>query len=316
MPLYFDLGKDLDYGSPQQIKLIVGTITNFLNYLVYHDVCPEYQDQIQASKALCMTAESELWAMELAKTRLPGDFNRACSQIFGGLFEADSKMVESEYWMPTASGKESTSLSPSLAPKVFKIGLVATADSATFSEYQKQVKSRSIRVVSSEVVPLEVTEIIFSSEESKILYEREEASGIKPIGMLKAKSWQTPFSIAEDLTPEQEASAASEQRSSKEYVFWAEDDLLDQLSVGMKFEAMVKELSVGITYFDAVYGIYVSFFSLSNNEIMSSWREIETEWLPMRKVEGGSLDDDEEFGDDIDNALTAPRTVLEQTVMA
>lgn len=46
--------------SEDKVKHLVGIIRNFLNYLLYHDVCPEYKDQIYAARALCDRASTEI----------------------------------------------------------------------------------------------------------------------------------------------------------------------------------------------------------------------------------------------------------------
>ena len=63
----------------------------------------------------------------------------------------------------------------------------------------------------------------------------------------------------------------------------------------MKIDATVKELSIGISYFDAIQGVYCSFFDISANQRMADWREPEGEgnWLPMRATGGRQLEDGE-----------------------
>lgn len=73
--------------NQEVIKLSVGLIRNFLNYLLHHDVCPDYRDQVNASRGVCDLAEKELWCTTQLSILLPGDFNRACSEVFGGWFQ-------------------------------------------------------------------------------------------------------------------------------------------------------------------------------------------------------------------------------------
>ena len=68
-------------------------LRSFYNYLRYHRVCPEYDEQIQAALKICDTAEAELVKANGACLALPGDFNASASTLLGGaqagIFAAD-----------------------------------------------------------------------------------------------------------------------------------------------------------------------------------------------------------------------------------
>lgn len=104
--------------------------------------------------------------------------------------------------------------------------------------------------------------------------------------------------LTEDFTEAEESAHANTLKTDKIYEFWVEDEFLRTCFPGMKIDATVKELSIGISYFDAIQGIYCSFFDISTNQRMTGWRQPEGEGngLPMRGTGGGALEDDE--GDD------------------
>ena len=141
---------------------------------------------------------------------------------------------------------------------------------------------------------MEVTEIIPSNVEIQSIYEQQQAEGAKPLGILKAKTWHSPFEPRDDLTEEEEATLGATTPVTKEYEFWLEDDLLQHCFIGLKLDVTVRELSIGIAYFDAVAGVHCSFYEISDNELMEDWREPEAEWLPPRARGGGALEDSEE----------------------
>jgi Argonaute siRNA chaperone (ARC) complex subunit Arb1 len=70
---------------------------NFLNYVEFHNVFPEYADNITAAKALIQTAKKELILNRSSFRRvsdnrrcgnlMPGMFNKACSTYFGGYYQ-------------------------------------------------------------------------------------------------------------------------------------------------------------------------------------------------------------------------------------
>ncbi|KXJ86182.1 Argonaute complex, subunit Arb1 [Microdochium bolleyi] len=57
-------------------------IKNFLNYVLTHDVCPEYRDGVLAARHICDIAPSELRAAYELANKLPGAFHRAAADVF------------------------------------------------------------------------------------------------------------------------------------------------------------------------------------------------------------------------------------------
>lgn len=273
LPVIYDLTTFL------QIKSHTAIIFNFLNYLLHHEVCPEYRPQIYATRTLCSLAEKELWQIVQAQALLPGDFNTACSEIFGGIFRG-LYMTGDEEW---AQGYEvKMGMSPEMAKRAFKVGLAAQAGKIIFEKYKVQSEENTIGVSSITDVGLEVTELVPATPHVLNIYSHDLAKGLKPLGLLKAKTWYKPGAEDEDLTEEEEAAAATTQREVKGYEFWVEDYILEKCFVGMKFETTVTELSFGVSYFDALFGVYCSFYRVLPNEMMYGWREPGPP-LPMRE---------------------------------
>ncbi|KAL9101991.1 MAG: hypothetical protein Q9163_002820 [Psora crenata] len=276
----------LELIEEEKIKDYVGVIRNFLNYLLYHDVCPEYRDQVEASRRICHKAETELIGIAQAKALLPGTFNIACSEIFGGIFQGIYS--PSETWMNDNNTDQSVGISPQHARQVFRIGLAAYASDEQIDRYKSESKEQSFSVLSEEDVGLEVTSITLgrSLPEIQALYIRDEAKSLSILGRLQAKTWRSPSAPEEDRTEDEDAELAAHPPTDKEYEFWADDVLIEKLSVGMKFEATVKQLSFGIWFFDAVFGIHCSFFTSLPNEMIIGWKKVEREWLPPRPAPG------------------------------
>lgn len=234
---------------------------------------------------------------------LPGDFNKACSEIFGGIFK--SMWTDSKGWAAGTDVDCSQGISPALARKTFKIGLVANGTEENLNNYRAQSQNGCIHIVNTEDTGLEVTELILCQPETLSLYVDPRAVGLKPLGKMKAKTWFSPNAANEDLTEEEEEALQANPPQIKNYEFWIEDEVLLKCFVGMKLGATVTELSIGITYFDALFGIHCSFFNILPNELMMGWREPEKEWLPMRGTNtGGEEDVDEGFAEGYDNAET------------
>lgn len=228
----------------------------------------------------------ELWAISQCKSKLPGDFNKSCSEVFGGMYQG--LWLENQEWMQGIDMDYDVGISPDHARKVFKYALAANADDDTHETYRQQLKENTTKIASvKEDTGFEVTEIIFPTQEIMDFYAQPEAAGLKPVGKLRAKTWIVPTAAGEDLTEEEEAALAGKTPEIKHYEFWIDNDILSHCVVGMKVEATITELSFGVSYFDAVHGLHCSFYQLLPNELMAGWREPEKEWLPMRKKTHG-----------------------------
>lgn len=282
LPSVFDLL------SQQRIQSYTAIIRNFLNYLLHHDVCPEYNDQIQAARRVCDQAERELWEITLANDLLPGDFNRACSDIFGGIYQG--LYIGNQDWAKGVDGGRG--MSPEAARKTFRFALTAQASEEIFEKYRSQSEDKSIGVTSVHDVSLEVTELVPPSNEVLAMYSSPGGRGLQPVGKLRARSWRNPLSYPEDLTEEEEAAEAAngESGTGELYEFWVEANLLSHCFVGMKLDTKVHRTSFGVDYFDAITGVWCSFYRVLPNELIIGWREPGPK-LPMREKppgEGGA----------------------------
>ena len=298
LPLLYDLW------SQDAVKVRVAVIRNFLNYLLHHDVCPEYNEQVYAARDTCDKAVKELWLTVLASRSLPGKFNTACSEIFGGALQG--LYIGDKEW---AQGFPSNGpgISAQMARKTFKTGLIARASEDTLKTFKKQDEANKIKILNETETGLEVTELIPAEEEVLELYQSTHGQGLKPLGRMKAKTWYYPGAPPEDLTEEEIIAAASTPKEIKEYEFWVEDEALKNCFVGMKLITVVKELSFGVLYFDSLLGIYCSFYNFIPNEEIIGWREPEETWLPMREnrdFEAMEDGDDEDEKGPTDGAFT------------
>ena len=253
-------------------------IRNFLNYLLHHDVCPEYADQIQAARRTCDAGQAQLWLIEQSHLALPGDFNKACSTIFGGYYEPEP--IEDRGWaekMGLSKGFEHAQ-----ASQILQGGLAAHGDEALCNLYNSQVANKTAKRVNTFKALIEITALEFASREIEELYNHPSMSGCKPIGKLKAQTWNPPGDTLDDLTEEEEAQNAREGPKLQKFEFWVENETLDKLFVGMKLEIKVHELSFGVRYFDSISATLCSFYSEVPNELMIGWKE--HKYLPPRKV--------------------------------
>src|SRR5215469_6354019 len=82
--------------NQKDIDLATRIMMNFYNYLLHHNVCPEYKDKILDARDVCVLAQTELPIIHTLDTTLPGPFNNACSFIFGG--EYAQRYSDTDTW--------------------------------------------------------------------------------------------------------------------------------------------------------------------------------------------------------------------------
>ncbi|MCJ1477684.1 hypothetical protein MMC13_006357 [Lambiella insularis] len=276
LPQVFDLVEE------QQIKGHIAVIRNFLNYLLHHEVCPEYKDQINAARDTCNLGEKQLWSITQACRILPGHFNQACSVLFGGYHQR--QYIGDQEWVQSLDVDKGMSIEQ--ARKIFLAGLAAQGDDEVFRKYNKHVSKNKAHALEKVETGLEVIEIEYADEEIRKYYAAADnpAKGLSPLGTMKVKTWKNTDDAPEDLTEEEEQELADGNNSQGQiYTLWIEDNVLSKLFVGMKLEAKIYKLSFGIWFLDLVTGAFCSFFDVLPNEKMIGWRE--HKYLPRREVQ-------------------------------
>ncbi|MCJ1311801.1 hypothetical protein MMC25_005474 [Agyrium rufum] len=294
------LPQEVDTSTAENITTHTNLFHNFLNYLLHHDVCPEYTSQIEAARATCHLATTELWSTTQVQRLLPGSFATACSLLFGDPY-TDAQRANTWANGPTGSSSASdlAHMSAEKALNTFKFALAAHGDEETFETYQAQTAAKETRCVGEEYAQMEIVGIEIPSEGDRAVYAN--LPGLSATGVVRARTWCRPGDVSRDLTVEEEQEP--EEKVVREYVFWWEEEILEKCFVGMKFEGYVRGLSFGVSYLDQCLGVYVSFFGVLPNELMLGYRK--HVYLPPRgKVNGGGGgagyddDDDDDGGGD------------------
>ncbi|KZF23181.1 hypothetical protein L228DRAFT_245915 [Xylona heveae TC161] len=256
VPGYFDLDTE------KQIKACTAIIRNFLNYVLHHNVCPEYEDQIYAARRLCDLAEKELFMTRMATKLLPGRFNMANSTLYGGYF--CGMYTGDKSWSDPSD--DPAGMSDKEAKQTVMAGLAAYG-----TDEQIQVAAKGTpTVIKTEDVGFEIDEILYADTETKEFYGKQLKGGLPVLGKIRVKGWRNPSNPEEDMSDDEESGP---QRQDPKYEFWVEEDVLKYCFEGMKIEATVRELDCGIKYFDTVTSVLCSFYTFLPNELMQGWKE-------------------------------------------
>ncbi|KAI2602220.1 Argonaute complex, subunit Arb1 [Hypoxylon sp. NC1633] len=234
------------------------TVKNFLNYVLMHDVCLEYTDNIKAAKSICDLAPIELRMVHELFHGLPGVFNAAASSLFCDrlvdlLDEADNfeKLVVFRLAILT---------SPMVDEKI-KASLMSSEDPGTI--HIVNTKEESYQVV--DLIKPRRRDIALIQEK---LEEAAQSGKVKPVGLIKLKP--SIIELGFDNQPRADEIDLSG-AELEEYIL--EDDLLAKFEKGMKIRADVCELNIGVRFIKKVNDIRVSFDQFLPQMLMENWRD-------------------------------------------
>lgn len=252
--------------SLAEIQMATDTIKNWLNYLLFWKVVPEYEDNIKSAMRFCALADKELWDNRCLLLAGPGDFNKACSFLYGGhYFDPEAKNGLSGKWEGENQGKPQ--MTEEIAHKVMKFGLVCTCTDEQFTSFTNtaQVSARPIEDIDG----FEVTEVVQVGEKVRDFYSLH-APDLNPVGKLRGKAWRSSNAADVDLAPGEKLRNVD----NLEFEFMVEENLLRHCYVGMKIDTTVWEMNFGFYFFDEILAAYGSFYTVLWNDLMVGWKEL------------------------------------------
>lgn len=292
---------------------------NFLRYLLFHGVCPEYTAAINSALRTCSLAVRELPACKELVSEFPGPFNTAASTSLSGYFHG--KYAGDQEWLrgPAKEGVKVTfGLGSKDASLVYAMGMLSLD-----KDVLAKVKPDIQHIVKTEFgVDLEIVDVL-SPTQNVIDYYANSNTGLQPLGRLICKPWHAPGFQEWDLPPNVDESTIDPLSNGEVYEFALEANLLEHCERGMKIEAhaILTLAPSGLQILDGPVGaVYPSFYTILENELVSKWKSPrwisreelksrEQAWEHLRKAgdfemfgEDGSFDNSgmEETDDDSD----------------
>lgn len=269
--------------AADDVKNVTNLLSNFMNYLLHHDVCPEYREPILAARKCCFKATDELWSVRQAQKWLPGDFNIACSTLFDGAY---SKRYDGQTsWTENEGGF--VGQTDDQARQIVKFAVACVGSEEQYQLWYQKAMANEIKVTKvRKEIGLEVTEIIPPDDETRDYY-KQKTKDFRPVGKIRTKGWKNPSAPPDDLTPEEHAlrrETLSKAKSATkgicqdreaeedEYEFFVEEAVLQHLFMGMKLEVTVRILNCGIYFIDEVFNLYLSFDTFLPNDRMYGYK--------------------------------------------
>ena len=265
-----------DFETQTEVSECTNILRNFYNFLLHHDVCPEYRVEILAARRVCDAAERELLSTHKALRLLPGKFNVAVSTLFGGSYA--SAYGDEAAWLDDEDGKiEASGPTHAAASNIFKFGVAALGADDDFDDDSNEAIQR--RVLDQEIVNiqenlgLEIVEVIEPLDDHIDFHASKLGLGKgQALGKIVCKRYEFASFDYYDLPSGRKQITPDMTRM---YTIWLEEEVLDQCFVDMKIDATVGTLSGGLQFFDRVNAVRCSFYTLLENDLMlaTKWRE-------------------------------------------
>uniref|UniRef100_A0A8H7K5I1 Uncharacterized protein n=1 Tax=Bionectria ochroleuca TaxID=29856 RepID=A0A8H7K5I1_BIOOC len=245
---------ELTGAEPVQLDKAASVIENFLRYVLQHDVCPEYEDDVKNALQLCLDARSEWAAVDLLQRKLPGNINHAAFNSFcvdendeknGGEDKIDQETLDN-------------------AKVDFLSSLALLEDDTLFAKHStghpKEVHSFFCDV---EVVSIHrLEERIAKRFESLCI--NDSSLGLNPIG----SATFVPTTIGSDLVNPPMPRPFPEDKMT----LYFDDAHLALMKPGMKLKLNVGELDTGFRYIRMVGTVYPSFWTFLPQELMKHFK--------------------------------------------
>ena len=233
----------------------VGIVENFLKYVLHHDVCPEYETDVKKALEVCELARVEWPMLQRIYQQIPGQFNLAATELF---------CVEDpeETWSVQQFGR----LKGCDARSVFysSLALVGNSDSMwskILKDLPKLVREFDCTL---QLLSLERPQEGVCERFKAMMIDGKNA-GLIPIG----KAIFAPSFIEDEWdTPKIPCPIETETID-----LYFDDDVLDNLSPGMKMRATLGELDVGIHFVKSIDTIVPSFHTFLPQELMRHYKE-------------------------------------------
>ncbi|RKF78326.1 putative argonaute sirna chaperone arc complex subunit arb1 [Golovinomyces cichoracearum] len=295
----YRLPASFPYNSKEQLHYLCEVIKNFLKYVLYHKVCPEYTADIVAACKIGDIAEKELWAIQKIASNLPGDFNVAASIIFGGRY---SNVWQSEFREDENNDEENNSSGLKFSHARAELIFMAAVTISGGKDHFTRTTNSLLEIIKTEKKYFEVVEIHrpddLTIERYQNFKDKQGKIGlVKPLGAVKLKRWVNPqLEEEEDFTDDE----SHEEDDEPEFEsFWLEEEILQELFIGLKLELIVKELNIGIKFIDSFNSLYCSFHTYLPNEKMAGYKEpVPSNRPPLTEDDIDNSADDEPFDDD------------------
>lgn len=279
----------------EQVDAATRVMTNFYNYLMHHNVCPEYNDDLLEARRVCALARTELVRVRDVGYALPGDFNVACSTLCGlhykDVFAGDQSWAVDEGANKLFDWAKNAGLRDESARIIINTAFTALGTDEQFEVMSalvgRAVADGLLKVDSRKRVGLEVTAVHHATKDTFGMYADlnegfKTKIHLRPLGKLICKAWTIPDYEPLDLPAHVKLDLNTDM---EDFEFWVEDDVLEHCFKGMKMEAWISKLEGFDTWFiDTHEAVYCSFYQYLPNELLWARKKRDGLWGAVKRT--------------------------------
>ncbi|KAM0261491.1 hypothetical protein ACHAQJ_002172 [Trichoderma viride] len=253
----------------------IDVIENFLRYVLHHDVCPEYEEDVKRAMRVCLAARNEWPMLNSMQTTLPGLFNLAATELFS--------KPDPDTWafhlFKVPDGFD--------AKSVFYSAIAMLEDATTF-EY---LVGNSVALLRQYECTLEVTMVHLPNEEMIERFKRlaieihnsTKKVRLRPVGKLTLKPATIEDGWVHPDTPHP--------LEGKEIDLYFEQDILVNFRPGMKMTAEIGELGSGVNLVRRIRKIVPSFYTFLPQELMRGFKPPRENDRPAPSIHNPTAED-------------------------
>ncbi|KAJ6134041.1 hypothetical protein N7523_000363 [Penicillium sp. IBT 18751x] len=252
--------------TEEAIKMATETIKNFYTYLLQRDVCPEYTDNLLQARKTCDLAAKELWMNVQLMREAPGQFNEACSMLFGGAFS------QSNTSSPGSELKKCSKAKMECARDIVRCAIAGVGNFEQASSFKELGKKH--RLAAEKVLDIDGFEIlvVMQPDARALKFYEKYASQHEALGRVKAVSFRDPAKPDLDMSPEERWDWNHGKAPTYEFEFFVDKALLPLMYPGVKVNSGVWKLNCGVYYFDEILSTYPTFYAVIANGLMMKWK--------------------------------------------
>ncbi|KAM4058880.1 argonaute siRNA chaperone (ARC) complex subunit arb1 domain-containing protein [Hirsutella rhossiliensis] len=262
-------------GDLQKMETAAALAENFLKYILHHDVCPEYEDDVKRALRLCTDAREEWPLLDELQHSLPGAFHLSAIDLF------------------SPPSPEDWNCSSLRLPEGFDAKAIFYSACALLGEVEvlKAAQQGRLGIAKEHTCALEVVEIQQPRADVAERFGRLEVADSKlragPIG----KAFFKPTTIEDGWETPVIASPYGESGGSWLYF---EQSLLANMRPGMKMALTIVELDAGIRFVKAVTDVVPTFYTFLPQVLMKYYKQPRVNERPAPSVQDPHAEEEQQ----------------------
>ncbi|KAL7800252.1 Argonaute siRNA chaperone complex subunit Arb1 domain-containing protein [Trichoderma ceciliae] len=259
------------------MEAAIDVVENFLRYVLHHDVCPEYEEDVKGAMRVCLAARNEWPMLNSLQTALPGLFNLAATELF-------SKPDPDAWAFHLFKVPEGFD-----AKSVFYSVIAMLEDPKPF----ECLVGGSIELLRQYECTLEITKIHLPTEDMIERFKRlaidicdkKKKLRLMPIGKLSLKPATIEDGWVHPDTPHP--------LQGREIDLYFEQGILANLRPGMKMTLEIGELGAGVRFVRRIRKIVPSFYTFLPQELMRGFKPPRENDRPAPSIHDPTAEDNQ-----------------------